>query len=160
LTLRIHTLDTSDPKNMQKSQRLATLLKLKEREEQSLAKKVAEIASLLSQEQSQLNELAEYKVEYLSDLDSLVSQTVSVSTLNNKQQFINKLDQAVMNQKNRLDQVQKEWDSRVQSWGRKKHEISVWERMIAEAKASEQLAKDKIQQKEMEDLHNSRRHQY
>ena len=142
---------------MKKSQRLSSLLRIKEIEEQDLAKKLAELGGLLDAEKHQLQDLQQYKVEYLSDLDSMVSQSISVSTLVNRQHFIVKLDQAVSNQQNRVDRVQQEWEKQMLEWGKKKNEISSWEDMVDSAKQVEELAKEKIAQKEIEDLHSIRR---
>ena len=53
---------------MKKSKRLLTILKLKEREEQDLAKQLSEITGLLNDEKNQLGELKKYRLEYQADI--------------------------------------------------------------------------------------------
>lgn len=142
---------------MKKSQRLHTILKLKEREEQQLAKQLSEISGLLNDEQNQLSELEAYKVEYQQEMQKMVSKTVSVSTLLNQKRFVSKLDMVVDNQSIRVEQLQGELNDRVRTWGHKKQEINAWEDMIDKARKREDLAKDKIAQKEMDDLYAARK---
>lgn len=142
---------------MKKSQRLHTILKLKEREEQQLAKQLSEISGLLNDEQSQLSELEAYKGEYQQEMQNMVSRTVSVNTLLNQKRFVSKLDMVVDNQSIRVEQLKGELDAQVRTWGHKKQEINAWEDMIDQARKSEDLAKDKIAQKEMDDLYAARK---
>lgn len=142
---------------MKKSQRLHTILKLKEREEQQLAKQLSEISGLLNDEQTQLSELEAYKVEYQQEMQNMVSKTVSVNTLLNQKRFVSKLDMVVDNQSIRVEQLKGEMEEQVRTWGHKKQEINAWEDMIEQARKSEDLAKDKIAQKEMDDLYAARK---
>ena len=142
---------------MKKSKRLLTILKLKEREEQNLAKQLSEITGLLNDEKNQLGELQKYRLEYQTEIENTVSQTMDMVTLLNRQRFVTKLDMVVDNQASKVEKLQGQWDQQVITWGNKKQEVNAWESMIEKEKKVEELARDKLVQKEMDDLYASRK---
>lgn len=100
-------------------QRLATLLKLAELREQKAARALGEANAQLQAAQRQVEQLADYQLEYAARLRSEASAGISPAALRNYDSFCRALggareqqlkSAAVMEQ--RLDQVREQWHQR------------------------------------------------
>ncbi len=104
---------------MVRSQRLKPIKKMAQTKEKSAAKALGESLEKQRVENSKLEQLECYKKEYLNEMEYKIRQGVTGATLQHYHHFLNKIDQAIIQQNEVLKQcgeqlsyVQGQWQDK------------------------------------------------
>lgn len=140
-----------------RSTRLLTVLELEQRKEDAAREALSRSHGYLDQQKKQLESLETYRQQYLQTMKAQMSQVSSVGQLQTFQGFVNQLDQALAQQQQVLAHAQAEYD-RVKDIWRIQHEKTKGIKDLYERiKNEEQLARDKKEEKRLEDDFLTRR---
>lgn len=140
---------------MTRSQRLDPLLKLRQRHQDEAAQQVAARDAALAEQQARLDALQRYAADYSQQ--PLQGGTINPALLANRLAFQEKLQQAVVQQKQVVATTQQASDverTRLMLASREKH---VLEKLAASYRADETRVADQRVQRELDDLGSRRR---
>jgi len=101
-------------------------------------------------ESNQLESLKSYQQEYLQRLKS--SETTTLQQLNRVQVFLEKLNQAVINQNNLVKKLAEQAEIAKQAWVEKKLRKQALEKVYQKLKKDHQVKLDKQEQRMLDDL--------
>lgn len=144
---------------MSRSQRLQIVEKLAKQREDQAAQALAQVRAQLESEESRLEELVQYRQEYLNYLDTQGSQGISMQQWHRTQGFIDQLaDLAVRQQQ------------AIATWRQREHQVlDKWRELhqrrkniggyIDKISTEEAIAADKKEQKLIDELISQRFHQ-
>ncbi|MCG8534096.1 MAG: flagellar export protein FliJ [Pseudomonadales bacterium] len=136
---------------MKKSQRLLPVRQLKQQEERTEAKKLAQVQQELAAAKQQLQELDSYLKDYFNTVSSQQSQIHNAAQLGQYQNFITRLKEAISRQNQ--DVMQREQALKMQSkkWFEASSRLKVMDDLIEKARLEEQREQDKKEQKLQDD---------
>ncbi len=101
-------------------------------------------------ESNQLESLKSYQQEYLQRLKS--SETTTLQQLNRVQVFLEKINQAVINQNNLVKKLAEQAEIAKQAWVEKKLRKQALEKVYQKLKKDHQVKLDKQEQRMLDDL--------
>lgn len=133
-----------------RSQRLEPILQLKQRQQDDVARQVAERDRVLAEQQERLEALQRYADEYSAP--PVAATTINPALLANRMAFRAKLEQAVEHQSRIVDSNRERCDverARLLLASREKH---VMEKLAASYRAAEERVADQKTQRELDDL--------
>lgn len=115
-----------------------------------VAQEFQTIQSNYQAESNQLESLKSYQQEYLQRLKS--SETTTLQQLNRVQVFLEKLNQAVINQNNLVKKLAEQAEIAKQAWVEKKLRKQALEKVYQKLKKDHQVKLDKQEQRMLDDL--------
>lgn len=136
---------------MNKSERLAPVLKLEEMKEQLAVKGYVQARSQLQQETQKLQQLLDYSAEYQQLIEHKGREGIHAQQLQSYHHFLNKLSLAITQQQQQLLQVQQDTEQQEQQWLRQRGATQNMDKLVSRYAADEQLAMEKKEQREMEE---------
>lgn len=132
---------------MLRSKRLAVVLSLEERREQTALETMATAREAWEVQHQRLQELQQYQQEYRNQVRGSQQGTVPVSRLQGWQAFIAQLDQVIQQQEKQLAQAQARLEDCRRTWQQAYERRRGIEKYIAACRNQEQRAQDLKEQK-------------
>jgi len=134
-----------------RSQRLAVVVMLAEREEQAAAARLGEQRGTLEREQQQLAQLQDYRTQYIQDYQQLRSGATP-QALMSYSGFLQRLGEAVTGQEQRLAQVRTLLEQCRAQWQEKYHRRRSLQELVERLKVEEDTVLEQRLQRELDDL--------
>ena len=145
---------------MKKSQRITPIKNLAENAESKAAQQLGESQQTLQQEQQRLNDLITYRQEYLQRFNDSGKVGMSGSQLQQYQNFINQLDTAISQQRQRLEDLSMQCQQAREHWQQKHNRTQALDKTIERFQSQERHQENKKEQREVEDNYQSRTPQH
>lgn len=136
---------------MKKSKRLQPVRQLKQQEERTQAKKLADIQQGLAAARNQLTELESYLADYFSTATHQQRQIQSAAQLGQYQIFISKLKEAIERQKQDIKQREKALQAQTKNWFEASNKLKTMDELIEKARQQEEREEDQKEQKLLDD---------
>ncbi len=136
---------------MKKSQRLRPVQQLKQREERTQARKLAEIQSQLADSRRQLGELESYLEDYFSTVNNQQRMIHSATQLGQYQNFISKLKLAIEHQREDIKQRESALKAQTKLWALSRSQLNSMDELIEKSRFQEAVEEEKKAQKQMDD---------
>lgn len=118
---------------MTRSQRMDSVVRVAENDEQQAARVFADGRRHLEQQQTRLAELISYRDEYAGRFQSFSAQGMGAVKLNEYRMFLQRLNQAIEQQRAAVERAQRDCEDKRQSW------LSVHSRKRALGKVAERF---------------------
>ena len=140
-----------------KSQRLAVVLTLAERKEDSAMDALRQARRYLDDQERQLSGLESYHQQYIQNYRESMASRVTIHQLQSYQGFIEQLDKAISHQQAVVETARQQFERERQQWIECREKRKGLADLIERYRQQEQLASDKRDAKRIEDDLNSRR---
>lgn len=140
---------------MSRVERLKPLVEIARSRTQQLTKELCELRQKETREKLRLEELNIYLMEYQTGL--LPVGKMPISWLRNRQIFVQQLNQAILQQQQRLECLQEHIQRFIEHWQQQSAEAKRLEELIARYRQSQELAYERQQQRETDDIALRRR---
>lgn len=138
--------------NSRARQLLPAVEQAKQRSDEALVQLAAQ-QNVLAKAEHQLAELRRYREEYAASGDG----ALNVATLLNRQQFVERIDQAIMQQQGEIARQQKLLAQVRDHWQRTHARESALESVVAQHRELERQAEDRHEQAEVDERMQYRR---
>lgn len=142
-----------------KSQRLALVHELAERESEKATKSLAQARQYLDQQQQQLNSLNEYLQAYAADLRASSIGTVSITRLQTAQQFMSQINQAISQQELVIQHAKVQFEQAKKVWLSCRDKAKNLQDLVKKTREEEIQTALKKEEKQIQDDLQSRRRQ-
>ena len=136
----------------ERMRRLAGLAKTEERRE---CEELGRLQRSLNQDEKRLNELEAYRKEYSRRFEN--TQQVAPARWQDYQNFLQRIDHAMTDQRNNIQAGKQARDAHRQRWLVKRQKHESIERVVDRFKKSEDAAAERKQQKSQDELHSTAR---
>lgn len=136
---------------MKKSERLKPVKKLAEDREKNAAQNMAESAQTLQAGLYQLEKLARYREEYIAQFKAKGEQGVPAARLIEYQAFVQKIDQAIEHQRQRVETARLDMGQKQQTYQSTYNRKKAVEKVIDQSRAQEHKSGEKREQNEFDD---------
>ena len=137
---------------MKKSQRIQTIVDLKESQEKNALEDLGTTQRKQQEQRLKLKNLKKYRAEYQQQYRQINDTAVSVKRLLDFRAFISKLDRAIEDQLHALQEAEKELSYKRKIWESAHHRTNSLKKIHATSRTEENLQQEKIEQKEQDDL--------
>lgn len=137
---------------MQHSKRLQPVANIAKQNERTSARQHGERLRELAQQQKQLDELVEYREQYIENFHTACCEGLSIVQVRDYQLFITRLDEAIEQQKQRLFNEQQISEQAQATWKDKRSRSEMIDKVVENRKYAEKQQDEKLQQKETDDL--------
>jgi len=134
-----------------RAQRLQAVVFLARREEDGAAQKMTELRQMVVDEQQQLEQLQDYRKQYLREYQQQRSG-VDPRVLMNYSSFLQRLSQAVAGQEQKLGQLEARLQEQRGVWQEKHHRRKTLDELIARLQREEEAALEQRVQRELDDM--------
>ncbi|MGD8525633.1 MAG: flagellar export protein FliJ [Thioalkalispiraceae bacterium] len=141
---------------MKKSQRMLPIKNLAESHEDQAANLLGQSRQTLSQEQSRLEELKQYRQQYLQGFNNAGKNGMSGTQLQHYQRFIQQLDVAIAAQEQRIAQLSQQCEQARHHWQQKHHRTQALDKTVQRYQSHERYQQERKEQREIEDNLQSR----
>jgi flagellar FliJ protein len=135
--------------------RLQPLIEIARSREQQLARELYELRQRESREKQRLEELNIYLMEYQTGV--LPLGVLSVTRFHSRQMFVQQLNQAILQQQQRLERLQEQIQMLIEHWQQQSTEAKCLNELIKRYRQSEELAHSRRQQRETDEIALRRR---
>jgi flagellar FliJ protein len=136
---------------VKRSQRMALVQRLAEQREEALVKVMGQTQQLLSQEQSQLQQLIAYRDDYTRQKSSSTMHFMGGEALRNYTAFMANLDQALDQQGAQIKRVEERLSQLKQQWFQAHARSKNLKNLVSRYKDDELLLLEKQLQRELDD---------
>jgi len=136
---------------VKRAQRMKLVLQLAERAEQAAADALQQYREKLQQAQAQLQQVADYQAEYVTQLNQKKSPKNAAEMLNDRQ-FLQQLSEAEQAQQERFTQLEQQQPHFLSSWRALYQRRKNIEKLIVRLRKSDDQLAEKQLQKEMDEL--------
>ena len=133
---------------MVRSKRLNSVAKLMNHRQQEAARQLGVSAQRLEQQRQRLQELKDYREEYLHSFQIHIQAGMSMSRVNDYHQFIGQLDQAISQQQQNVDNADKECAACRQAWLSRRCSVEAVDKAVSRYQAQEQRLEGRREQQE------------
>ena len=137
---------------MIRSKRLKPIKKLAQNKEKTAAQELGHALDVHKHELNKLQQLKQYRIEYLEQMQVKISQGVSGSTLQQYHQFLNKLDLAINQQNNVTEQCESQLALTKEQWQSKRSKAKAITQVMDKMTVNEQHAKDKRESNQSDEM--------
>ncbi len=137
--------------NRKRSGRLLPVVKLAEDKEQEAARKLGESRQHLWQQQKQLDELESYRLEYISRLQGTARKGIKAARLRQYQGFVNKLSEAVDQQKKVVSVAERNMRTAQDNWFQDRNRKKMVDAVLSNCHAEELQSEMRSEQKESDE---------
>lgn len=137
---------------MTRSKRLTPIKKLAENKAKAAAQALAECIEIDKIESQKLQQLQQYRLEYLVSMEAKIQQGVQATTLVQYHQFLSKLDLAIEQQRNVLKQNNIQLENCQNQWRDKRGKAKAIDQVMEKMAVNEEkilLKKESAQSDEM-----------
>lgn len=131
-----------------RSQRLQRVTDLAERRTDEAARTVGERRTELDQAQAQLGELERFRAEYAR---AGGGASVSVAELLNRQQFVQRIDQAIVQQRRDIERHQRRLAEAQSTWLQTRNRAAALDSVTRRYREQEQRAEDRMDQEAVDE---------
>lgn len=136
---------------MTRSRRLYSLLRVATTQEQQAAKVLGETQHLFQQQQHQLGEMNDYREEYAQRCQSMGQNGIGAQQLQQLQSFLARLDQAISQQKQRVEQSTQLLEQKRNGWFAVRSQVKALEKLQDRYRREERDLAAYHEQTEMDD---------
>lgn len=136
---------------MKKSQRIKTIVEIKATQEKNALEVLGAVQQKLLAMQAQIESLRNYRQEYQDRFNRLGSDGVKVAQLLEFRSFIDKLDKAIMGQKQALSSIEAELMAKRKIWESLHQKTHSLQKVCDSALALEMKQEDKREQLEQDE---------
>jgi flagellar FliJ protein len=136
---------------MKKSRRLQPVVKVAESREQQAARALGESQSQLSQAQQRHAELLRYKEEYLQRFHAAGKVGMNAAQMEDYRQFLVKLDQAIEQQRQVVEQAAQVLETKRRHWFEKRTKTQALDKVVSRYQSAEQRQQDRQEQNEQDE---------
>jgi flagellar protein FliJ len=135
-----------------RSERLQPAVDQAQRRQKDALQRLAEQQQKLAQAEQQMAELKRYRQDY-----SVAAGGLTVSALLNRQQFVERIDQAIVQQARTVERLQKQVDSARERWLQANARESALDSVVERFRKQEQQREDRREQAEVDERMQHRR---
>jgi flagellar FliJ protein len=136
---------------VKRSQRMALVQRLAEQREEALVKAMGQTQQLLTQEQTQLQQLIAYRDDYTGQKSSSTVHFMGGEALRNYTAFMANLDQAVDQQSAQIKRVEERLAQLKQQWFQAHSRSKNLKNLVSKYQDEELLVLEKQLQRELDD---------
>jgi flagellar FliJ protein len=136
---------------MKRSQRLDSVVKIAESEEQGAARELGECQRQLEEHQSRLSQLQSFRLEYTSRLQQRAGLGISALQMQSYHAFIAQLDRGIEEQRRVIQSVLMQVEYKKQHWFTKRIRTQAMDKVRSQYVYQEQLMDNKQEQKECDE---------
>ena len=137
---------------MNSSDRFKPVLRVAENREASAARRFGQSKKQCREEEDKLHNLREYHAEYMSRFQQSASEGMNASQLREYQAFLNKLEQAILEQEEIVRQSKLNCSEQKQKWTQKHIRTQTMDKAMDRMVKNEQKQKDALEQKASDEL--------
>jgi flagellar FliJ protein len=131
-----------------KSQRLRPVVRVAENNEQQAVRALGESQTALQEAQQKLAELEQYRRDYLENFQQSGQRGMSAARMEDYRRFLQKLDLAIAEQQQVLQQLGYQVEQRRQSWMATRNKVRSLDNAVSRYQAEEQRQAHKKEQGE------------
>ena len=136
---------------MNSSSQLQPVANLAKHSERSAARKHGDVLREFKQQQQQLEELIKYRKQYFENFQQAGKAGLSIVQVRDYQLFLSRLDQAIAQQQQQVQQHQAVTRQSQANWMDKRGKSKMLDKVVAGRLQQEQQAAEKQEQRELED---------
>lgn len=134
-----------------RSQRLAPVVRLSAHRQQQAVQAFGQARQLLARHERQLQELRQYRHEYLAQMRDRGVGGLSAASLREFQEFVAQLDRAIAQQEQAVARAAAESDRCRQAWMRTRQDSRAVDEAVARSRAAEGREARRREQRESDD---------
>lgn len=136
---------------MKSSRRLGPIAKLARLRERDAARNLGDSIRQLDLQRKQLDELINYRDEYVTGFRAASEAGLSVVQLRDYQLFLNRLDSAIQQQQQQLDASRQNRELSQVEWQDKHGHSKIIDKVIENRRQAENRRQDELEQREQDD---------
>lgn len=136
---------------MTKSEKLQPIAKIRKQQELNAGRLHGESIKQAEKQQKQLDELVSYRDQYEKSFLSASQSGLSVVQMQEYRLFINRLDEAIKQQKQFVNNDQDKCEISQKEWMNKRSKCKMIDKVVENRQLTEHQAKEKTEQRELED---------
>lgn len=136
---------------------LQTLLDLTQSQTEEAADALYALKGVWQSAEDKLAQLIQYEKDYRARLQQSTQRGMSVYEVRNFQQFIVKLEVAIMQQREEVNHCQNRWELGQLEWQQQKRKLNAYDTLSERHRKSEQKEEAKQEQREQDDFSNNKR---
>jgi flagellar FliJ protein len=136
---------------MKRSKRLEPVVKVAENHKQQAAKALGDSQSALQQAQQRLDELKNYREEYVRRFHASGAVGMSAVQMADYRLFLSNLSRAIEQQTQLVKQAEVAVDKQRQQWFNRRGKVKMLDKVVSRFQADEQRVVDKKEQQEQDE---------
>ncbi len=136
---------------MRSSKRLQPVANLAKQTERNAARQHGDVLREFQQQQQQLEELIKYRNQYVEQFQQAGKAGLSIVQLRDYQLFLSRLDQAIAQQRQQVQQHQAVSQQSRANWMDKRGKSKMIDKVVEGREQAEQQSLEKREQRELED---------
>lgn len=131
---------------------LQSLLDLAQNHTDAAARRLGQLNARWNEAQEKLSQLMAFREEYRQRYQNAASQGMSMTALRDYQLFLGKLEAAVTQQSEEVEQCRKRWEVGQQAWQAHKRKLSAYDTLAKRHYQGEMRREAKIEQREQDEF--------
>jgi len=136
---------------MRSAKRLQPVARLARHSERDAARRHGNVLREYQQQQQQLDELIRYRNQYVENFQRAGKAGLSIVQLRDYQLFLSRLDQAIAQQNQQVQQRQQVSQQSQANWMEKRGKSKMIDKVVANRAEAERRQQEKREQRELED---------
>ena len=136
---------------MKQSTRLQPVENIRKQQEDNAGRVHGDAIKEAKQQQNQLDELIRYREEYVKGFESMGKSGLSAIQAQEYRLFINRLDEAIIQQRQFVEAGKVRCEASHQEWLNKRSKRKVISKVVEKRQSTEQLRQKQREQKELDD---------
>lgn len=136
---------------MTKSQRLRPVATMKHKEQMNSARVLNESFSELKKHEEHLAELRHYRDDYVAKFRQVSNEGATIERIRHYQEFIARLDQSIVVQTQRLEEVKNQVELKKVDWKQARARSDAFDKVVDRYRDEENLLSEQRNQKEADD---------
>ena len=135
---------------MKQSTKLQPIANIRKQQEHNAGRLHGEARQEMERQQKQLDELMSYREEYIKGFESVGKSGLSAIQAQEYRLFINRLDEAIMQQRQFVESEKNKCEVSHQEWLHKRSKSKIINKVVENRQELEHLQKEQAEQKELE----------
>ena len=135
---------------MKQSTKLQPIANIRKQQEHNAGRLHGEARQEMERQQKQLDELMNYREEYIKGFESVGKSGLSAIQAQEYRLFINRLDEAIMQQRQFVESEKNKCEASHQEWLHKRSKSKIINKVVENRQELEHLQKEQAEQKELE----------
>lgn len=136
---------------MNKSVKLQPIAKISQQQERNAARSHGDSIRQVEQQQQQLNELINYRNQYLNAFRSAGESGLPASQMQDYRLFLSRLDDAIAQQQQQVMNGQQQCEIKQEKWMHKRSRSKMVNKVVEKRQLTEHREMEKREQRELED---------
>ncbi len=136
---------------MSKAKKLQLIEKIRKQHERNAGRQHGETIRIAEQQKKQLDELLQYRDQYAKSFQTACEAGLTAIRMQEYQVFINRLDEAIFQQKQQILSGQDNCKKSRKEWLTKRNERKMLSKVVESRQQSEREQKDRREQRAIED---------